>query len=162
MATASKTAVQQPAPEALETSALSSLLQKEFKPKTDEAREAVESAVRTLAEQALATTAKIAPDAYRTIQAIIAEIDRKLSEQINLIIHHPEFQQVEGAWRGLHYLVNNTETDEMLKIRVLNISENELGRTLTDSCRGDSGREVRRAVRDGLAGFDELPARVLV
>jgi type VI secretion system protein ImpC len=130
MATASKTAVQESAPQALETSDLSSLLQKEFKSKTDEAREAVESAVRTLAEQALATTATIAPDAYRTIQAIIAEIDRKLSEQINLIIHHPDFQQVEGAWRGLHYLVNNTETDEMLKIRVLNISKNELGRTL--------------------------------
>jgi type VI secretion system protein ImpC len=47
-----------------------------------------------------------------------------------LIIHHPEFQQLEGSWRGLHHLVSNTETDEMLKIRVLPISKNELGKTI--------------------------------
>jgi len=45
-------------------------------------------------------------------------------------MHHEEFQKLEGAWRGLHHLVNNTETDEMLKIRVLNISKKELGKTL--------------------------------
>ena len=61
---------------------------------------------------------------------MIAEIDKKLTEQVNLILHHPDFQKLEGAWRGLHYLVNNTETDEMLKIRVLNISKKELGKTL--------------------------------
>ncbi len=49
---------------------------------------------------------------------------------MNLILHHEDFQKLEGAWRGLHYLVNNTETDEMLKIKVLNISKNELGKTL--------------------------------
>jgi len=116
--------------QALETSDLSTLLQKEFKPKTDQAREAVENAVRTLAEQALASSVAISADAYKTVQAIIAEIDRKLSEQINVILHHPEYQQLESAWRGLSYLVNNTETDEMLKIRVLNISKKDLHRTL--------------------------------
>jgi type VI secretion system protein ImpC len=45
-------------------------------------------------------------------------------------MHHPDFQQLESAWRGLHHLVNNTETDEMLKIRVMNISKAELGKTL--------------------------------
>ncbi len=108
----------------------SALLQKEFKPKTDEAREAVQSAVRTLAEQALVNATTLSNDAYKAIEAIIAEIDRKLSEQINAIIHQPEFQQIESAWRGLHHLVNNTEVDEMLKIRVLPISKKELHRTL--------------------------------
>ena len=61
---------------------------------------------------------------------MIAAIDRKLTEQVNLILHHEDFQKLEGGWRGLHYLVNNTETDEMLKIRVLNISKKELGKTL--------------------------------
>ena len=61
---------------------------------------------------------------------MIEAIDAKLTEQINLIIHHEEFQQLESAWRGLHHLVNNTETDETLKIKVFNISKKELGRTL--------------------------------
>jgi type VI secretion system protein ImpC len=124
------------AKQAAETSAgveadqFASLLQKEFKPKTDRARSEVERAVQTLAEQALRETAVVSDDVIGTSKAIIAEIDKKLSDQVNLIIHQERFQQVESAWRGLHYLVNNTETDEMLKIRVLNISKKDLSKTL--------------------------------
>ncbi len=107
-----------------------SLLNKEFKPKSDRAREAVESAVTTLAEFVLKDVSKVSDDAIKTIQSIIAEIDRKLTEQVNAIMHHEDFQQLESAWRGLYYLVSNTETDEMLKIRVLNISKKDLGKTL--------------------------------
>lgn len=113
-----------------EGSDFSALLQKEFKPKTDEAKEAVQIAVRTLAEQALSNTVTIGADSYKAIEAIIAEIDRKLSEQINAIIHHADYQQLESAWRGLHYLVNNTEVDEMLKIKFMPISKRDLHRTL--------------------------------
>jgi len=49
---------------------------------------------------------------------------------VNEIIHHADFQRLEGAWRGLQYLVGNTETDEMLKIRFMNVTKSELGRTL--------------------------------
>src|SRR5262249_58462649 len=103
---------------------------KECKPKTTQANEAVERAVRTLAEHALAETKLISSDAIKSIEAIIGAIDRKLTEQVNQILHHEDFQKLEGAWRGLHYLVNNTETDEMLKIRVMNISKLDLGKTL--------------------------------
>ena len=113
-----------------ETSEFSALLQKEFKPKSDRAREEVETAVRTLAAQVLEDKDLIADDAINSINAIVAEIDRKLAEQINLIMHNPQFQALEGSWRGLHYLVNNTETDEMLKIKVFNISKKDLGKTL--------------------------------
>ena len=106
------------------------LLQKEFRPKTDHAKEAIETAVKTLAEQALESSVTISADVVHTVEALVAEIDRKLSEQINRIIHHADFQQLESGWRGLHYMVNNTETDEMLKIKVLNISKRELSRTL--------------------------------
>src|SRR5437660_5213915 len=122
--------VAEPSAAVAEGGDLDALLQKEFRPKTDEAKEAVEKAVRTLAEQALAQTQLISADVVQSITAMIAALDRKLSEQINVILHHPDFQKLEGAWRGLHYLVNNSETDEMLKIRVLNISKTELGKTL--------------------------------
>ena len=106
------------------------LLNKEFKPKSERAKEDVEAAVSTLAEFVLKGVATISDDTIKSIQSIIAEIDRKLTEQINLILHNEEFQKLESAWRGLHYLVNNTETDEMLKIRVMNISKKELAKTL--------------------------------
>lgn len=114
----------------IEASEFSSLLNKEFRPKSDTAKSAVEEAVKTLAEQALANTTLISDDALKSIQSIMAAIDAKLTEQINEVLHHPDFQQLESAWRGLHYLVNNTETDEMLKIRVLNISKKEAAKTL--------------------------------
>src|SRR5229473_1960770 len=120
----------QPEVGTVEVTEFDSLLRKEFKPKTDEAKEAVERAVRTLAEQALSQTKLISSDVVKSIEAIIAQLDKKLTEQINLILHHEDFQKVEGAWRGLHYLVTNTETDEMLKIRFMNISKADLGKTL--------------------------------
>lgn len=107
-----------------------SLLQKEFKPKTSEAKNAVQIAVQTLAQQALSQASLISSDVTESIKAIIAEIDHKLSEQINLILHHAEFQKLESAWRGLAYMVNNTETDQHLKIRVMDMSKTELAKTL--------------------------------
>jgi len=104
------------------------LLNKEFKPKSDGAKSAVEQAVLTLAQQALSQTNLISGDVIMSIEAMIAELDKRLSQQVNAVLHHPDFQQLESAWRGLHHLVNNTETDEMLKIRVMNISKLELGR----------------------------------
>ena len=106
------------------------LLNKEFKPKSDEAKSAVQSAVLTLAQQALSQTKLVSTDVINSIESMIAELDRKLTEQINLIIHNPEFQQLESAWRGLHHLVNNTESDEMLKIRVMNVAKPDLAKTL--------------------------------
>ncbi len=66
----------------------------------------------------------------RTTEGIIAEFDRKISQQLNLIVHHPEFQAVEAGWRGLWFLVRGTDSDSLLKIRLLDISKRELMRSL--------------------------------
>lgn len=125
-----ESAVAQEEGQVAEGSDFSSLLNKEFKPKSERAKEDVENAVSTLAEYVLKDTSIVSDDALNSIQAIIASIDEKLSAQVNLIMHHENFQKLEGAWRGLHYMVNNTETDETLKIKVLNISKQDLGKTL--------------------------------
>src|SRR2546422_4060887 len=114
-----------------EISEFESLLQKEFKvPKDSDKQSAVKAAVQTLAQQALSASATISDDAIKTIEGIIAELDKKLSEQVTKILHHEDFKALEGTWRGLHHLVNNTETDESLKIRVFNISKKEVGATM--------------------------------
>jgi len=130
MAEAQEQAQAQAAAETLEINEFESLLQKEFKPKTDQAKDAVQDAVRTLAAQALDKTTLVGEDVLTTIESIIAEIDRKLSEQINAIMHHDDFQALEGSWRGLAHLINNTEMDETLKIRVMNISKKDASKTL--------------------------------
>ena len=130
MAEANPEAAAQASGSTIEASEFGSLLEKSFKPKTDRQREAVEEGVKTLAEWALQDTNLISDDALHTIEAMIAEIDRRLTEQMNLILHHQDFQALEGTWRGLSHLINNTETDETLKIRVMNISKKDCAKTL--------------------------------
>lgn len=130
MAEEKKVSGQKAAAATVESSDFAALLNMEFKPKTDRAREEISSAVETLAEYVLKDTAIVSEDAIASIQSLIAQIDQKLTEQVNKIIHHEEFQQLESAWRGLAYMVKNTETDESLKIKVLSISKSELGKTL--------------------------------
>ncbi len=119
-----------------------SLLQKEFKPVDDAKKGRIEEAVQTLAQQALANAAVIGDDVFTTLDAMRAAIDRKLSEQVNQIIHNPDFQRLESAWRGLNYLVMNTSTGKDLKIRVMNISKEEC-------------RKMFRQYRD--AAWDQSP-----
>lgn len=68
--------------------------------------------------------------AVRTLEALIAGIDHRLSTQINQVIHHEDFTRIEGAWRGLRYLVTHTPRSEHIKIRVLSVSKKELGKTI--------------------------------
>jgi type VI secretion system protein ImpC len=124
-----ETQTSQGAAQTLEPDVFSQLLSKEFKPGSQAASQ-VSTAVATLAQYALQDVSKVSDDAIKSIQAIIAGLDEKITQQLNLVLHNPDFQKLEGAWRGLHYLVNNTETDEMLKIRVLNVSKAEIGKTL--------------------------------
>jgi len=108
----------------------STLLKQSFKPRTERAATEVENAVTTLVREALRDQAVIKDDVLDTIEEMIARIDRKLTAQMNEVLHAPEFQQIESAWRGLHYLVYNSETDANLKIRVMNVTKNELYRNL--------------------------------
>ncbi|HVM99758.1 MAG TPA: type VI secretion system contractile sheath large subunit [Caulobacteraceae bacterium] len=106
------------------------LLRKEFKPNNEAREQRIEQAVKTLAQQALADAQIVGDDVFSTVDAMKAALDRKLTEQINLILHHPDLQKLEAAWRGLWYLVGNTPTGKDLKIRVLNISKDETRRML--------------------------------
>ena len=87
-------------------------------------------ALRLLAVEVLAQPALGMGSVRRCIEAVNAEIDMRMSDQLNLVLHHPEFQALEASWRGLNFLVRGVQADPSLKIRLFNISLQELGRTL--------------------------------
>ncbi len=118
------------APAPAEADEFAELLKQNFKPRTERAASEVENAVQTLVSQALADSTLIKGEVLDTIEEMIARIDEKLSAQMNEVLHAPEFQELESAWRGLNYLVFNSETDATLKIRVLNVGKMELYRNL--------------------------------
>jgi type VI secretion system protein ImpC len=102
------------------------LLKKSFRPPTDERQLAIQASMATLSEWALRDTTRVSDDSVETIKGMIGELDRLLSAQINEILHNEDFQRVESAWRGLHFLVSRSEINDQLKVRVLQLSKTEL------------------------------------
>ena len=118
------------APAPAEAENFAELLKQNFKPRSERAASEVENAVQTLVSQALSDSTLVKTEVLDTIEEMIARIDEKLTAQMNEILHAPEFQQLESAWRGLNYLVFNSETDATLKIHVMNVGKMELYRNL--------------------------------
>src|SRR2546423_11268061 len=89
-------------------------------------------------------------DAEGTIRRWQADIDAKLTAQLRAILHHPAFQRLEGTWRGLNYLVQRTETDAGLKIKVLNTGKAELPQSAAAGVRALLARDepIRLLVGD--------------
>jgi len=100
--------------------------------------------VRTLIEQANKGTVAFDRNLTLTIEAAVQAIDAKLSLQLNAILHNERFLKLEGSWRGLHYLVMNTETSTNLKLRVVNASKRELHRDLTRAVEFDQSLLFRK------------------
>ena len=100
--------------------------------------------VKTLVEQALAGTVTFDRNLTRTFDKAVTAIDAKMSQQLNAIMHDPKFLKLEGSWRGLHYLVQNSETGTSLKIRVLNITKRELGNDLSRAIEFDQSQLFKK------------------
>ncbi len=109
-----------------ELSEFSDILKQTIKPRTDVAAKEVDNAIVALVREALDDQTVVAEDVIDTIDAMLAKLDHKLSDQMNAIMHHKEFQELESSWRGLAYTLNNAETDASLRVKVLNASKKEL------------------------------------
>lgn len=96
------------------------------------------------------------------IQDRIAKIDEAISNQLNAIMHDPAFQKAEAAWRGLHFLVMNTETGVMLKLRLLNVTKDELTSDLEKATEFDQSVLFKRLYEDEYGTFGGNPYSVLV
>jgi type VI secretion system protein ImpC len=100
--------------------------------------------VKTLVQQALSGTVTFDRNLGRTIERAIAAIDRKLTAQLNAIMHQPRFLQLEGSWRGLNHLVMNSETGSSLKLRVLNATKRDLMRDLSRAVEFDQSQLFKK------------------
>lgn len=92
----------------------------------------------------------------------IAKIDEQISDQLNEIMHAPEFQKMEASWRGLHYLVMNTETGTMLKLRLLNVTRDELLSDMEKATEFDQSALFKKVYEEEYGTFGGNPFTVLV
>ena len=95
------------------------------------AQERGKGLVKEFVSQILEGNIAVSEDTEAMLNARIAQIDRLVSSQLNEVMHAPEFQKLESTWRGLHYLLSQSETSEMLRIKILNVPKKELLRDLT-------------------------------
>lgn len=101
-------------------------------------------------------------DTETMINARIAQIDHLLSLQLNEILHHPDFQKLEGSWRGLQYLMKQSETSAMLKIKVLNVSKKDLLRDLQRAPEFDQSALFKKVYEEEYGVFGGTPFGTLV
>jgi type VI secretion system protein ImpC len=105
---------------------------------------------------------KVDQDAVKAIQDRIAQIDDLIGRQLDAILHAPEFQYVEARWRGLHYLVMNTETSTRLKIKVLNVKKDELRKDFEASPEYDRSSLFKKVYEEEYGTFGGAPFGMLL
>ncbi len=107
-------------------------------------RSQTEDLLKALTERAMDGTVKWDRSLVNTINNAINSIDEAMSKQLAKIYHHEKLKKLEGSWRGLYYLVTNSETGESLKIRVFNAKKNELFKDLDKAVEFDQSQLFRK------------------
>jgi type VI secretion system protein ImpC len=130
--------------------------------KDDWEREQSKRQIATLVDEVMKGTLRVSKDLEATINARIADIDRLLSAQLNEVMHHPEFQKLEAAWRGLHYFVTQSETGTQLKIRVLNVSKDEVRKDLEKAVEFDQSALFKKVYEEEYGMFGGAPYGALI
>jgi len=128
----------------------------------DEQREQSRKQITTLVEEVMKGTVRVSKDIEATINARIADIDELLSRQLNEIMHASEFQRLEASWRGLHYLVHQSETSTMLKIRVFNVSKTDLLKDLERASEFDQSALFKKVYEEEFGMFGGAPFGALI
>jgi type VI secretion system protein ImpC len=118
--------------------------------------------VKEFVNQVLQGQMTLTRDAEASIQARIAQIDRLISLQLNEVLHYPAFQKLEGTWRGIKYLIDQSETNDMLKIKVLNASKRELLKDLQRAPEFDQSALFKKVYEEEFGVFGGAPFAALL
>src|SRR5437588_6790288 len=128
----------------------------------DAARERGKDLVKVFVQEVLERAATVPKDAETAINARIAQIDNLVSAQLNEVMHHPDFQKLEGSWRGLRYLLDQSETGEGLKIKIFNVKKTELLRDLQRAAEFDQSALFKKVYEEEFGVFGGAPFSALI
>jgi type VI secretion system protein ImpC len=126
------------------------------------AKERGKDMIKNFVSEVLSGQISMARDTEAMLNARIAQIDHLISIQLNEIMHAPEFQKLEGTWRGLRYLLANSETSDMLKIKILNVPKKELLRDLQRAPEFDQSALFKKVYEEEYGVFGGAPFGALM
>ena len=125
-------------------------------------REAARDIIADFAQQVLQGAMVYARDTESMIKARIAQLDALISKQLNEVMHAPEFQKLEGTWRGLHYLVHQSETSTLLKVKAFNVSKKDLLKDLERAPEFDQSAMFKKIYEEEYGVFGGSPFGMMI
>lgn len=145
-----------------EVSLLDQILTEGKMARDDYQREQAKDMIGEFVNQVMSGELTMSKNMDVAINARIAEIDRLLSAQLNEIMHHQEFQKLEGSWRGLHHLIKNSLTGTQLKIRVMSVTKKELLKDFERALEFDQSSLFKKVYEDEYGTFGGAPFGALI
>jgi type VI secretion system protein ImpC len=145
-----------------EVSLLDQIVQEGRMARDPASRERGKNLVKEFVTQVLDGAMTVSKDAEAMINARIAQIDHLVSIQLNEVLHHPDFQKLEGTWRGLKYLMDQSETSDKLKIKILNTSKKDLLRDLQRASEFDQSALFKKVYEEEYGIFGGAPFAAMV
>ena len=162
MSDVQKAASAQPVEQTVEHSLLDQIVDEGRLARDPSARERGKDLVKEFVNQVLEGAMTVSKDAEVMITARIAQIDHLVSLQLNEVLHAKQFQKLEGSWRGLKYLMDQSETSDKLKIKVLNVTKKELLRDLQRAPEFDQSAMFKKVYEEEYGVFGGAPFGALV
>jgi type VI secretion system protein ImpC len=162
MAEAKKSAAPQATEQVLEKGLLDQIVEEGRMGKDEGAKERGKDLVKEFVAQVLDGSMTVTKDAETMINQRIAQIDHLLSIQVNEIMHHASFQKLEASWRGLKYLLDQSETNDKLKIKVLNVSKRELLKDLQRAPEFDQSALFKKVYEEEFGVFGGAPFAAMI
>jgi type VI secretion system protein ImpC len=159
---AKQTAEAQVEEQVQEVSLLDQILTEGKMARDDYQREQAKDMIGEFVNQVMSGELTMSKNMDVAINARIAEIDRLLSAQLNEIMHHEEFQKLEGSWRGLHHLIKNSLTGTMLKIRVMSVTKKELLKDFERALEFDQSALFKKIYEEEYGTFGGAPYGALI
>src|SRR3954453_6262652 len=147
---------------AQEVSLLDQIISQGRMARDDEQRALAKDLIGEFVEQVMAGTMKVSKDTQAMINARIAQIDKLLSKQLNAIMHHEDFQRLEASWRGLHYLVHQSETGPQLKVKFMNVAKKDLLKDMERAPEFDQSALFKKVYEEEFGTFGGSPFGALV
>jgi type VI secretion system protein ImpC len=145
-----------------ESSLLDQILTEGKLARDDYQKERAKDMIGEFVNQVMAGELTMTKDMDTAINARIAEIDRLISSQLNEIMHHDDFQKLEGSWRGLHHLVKESSTGTQLKIRVMSVQKKELLKDFERALEFDQSSMFKKLYEEEFGMFGGAPYGALI
>jgi type VI secretion system protein ImpC len=144
---------QSPTESAQEKSILEQILEEGRLAREESQRERAKDILSEFVSQVMEGAITISKNTEAMINARISQIDKLISGQLNEVMHHPDFQKLEASWRGLSYLVSQSETGEKMKIRVFNVSKKDLLKDMEKASEFDQSALFKKVYEEEFGMF---------